>query len=121
MEPVEVNAGAWYLRGLRADDRLSDVAALTDLGAADPAGYVAGTEDGWRAGDRCVWAVCEPTTGELLAVVGVRAPAGSASRMTGRARSGGTEALAAAVGPVRRFAREALDWDVDDRLDDRWP
>jgi hypothetical protein len=32
MEPVEINAGQWYLRALRADSRINDRPALADLG-----------------------------------------------------------------------------------------
>lgn len=85
MEPIEVNAGAWYLRALRADERVDDRPALLAL-AQDPdtrrftglhrvvdlaaAGErVAESERGWAADTRCTWAACEPTTGELLAEV----------------------------------------------------
>ncbi len=37
MEPVEINAGAWYLRALRADDRIDDRPALAELGESNPA------------------------------------------------------------------------------------
>ena len=53
MEPVEINAGAWYLRALRAEDR----PALAELGETD-VDYTAYS-----------WALCEPTTGELLAEI----------------------------------------------------
>ena len=69
MEAVEVNAGAWYLRALRDDDRLSDVPALTLLGVDRPAEYVAATDRGWADESQLTWAVCVPTTGELAAVV----------------------------------------------------
>ncbi|WHU45333.1 hypothetical protein QNM97_14965 [Gordonia sp. L191] len=111
MEPVEINAGTWYLRGLRADERITDVPALSDLGVADPAAYVAATDAAWRDDTGYVWAVCEPTTGELLAVIGVLPTAGTAS-IVGRCRAGHRAALAAAVGPVARFARGALDLTV---------
>jgi len=35
LEPVEINAGQWYLRGLRADSRIDDRPALADLGVID--------------------------------------------------------------------------------------
>ena len=35
MEPVEINNGTWYLRGLRYDDRVDDRPALADLGETD--------------------------------------------------------------------------------------
>ncbi|AFA72771.1 hypothetical protein GPOL_c17220 [Gordonia polyisoprenivorans VH2] len=120
MEPVEINAGAWYLRGLRADERITDVPALSDLGIADPAAYVAATDAAWRDDTGFVWAVCEPTTGELLAVIGVLPTAGSAS-IAGRCRTGHRAVLGAAVGPVARFARGALDLVVDDLASDDDP
>lgn len=105
MQAVEINAGAWYLRALRADDRISDVPALTELGIDDPVVYVATTDDD---PERCVWAVCIPTTGELVALIGV-AGTPKRSTLTGVARAGFDEALAAAQGPVTRFAHQALD------------
>ena len=36
MEPIEINAGAWYLRALRADERVDDRPALLAM-AQDPA------------------------------------------------------------------------------------
>ena len=68
MEPVEINNGTWYLRGLRYDDRVDDRPALADLGETD-LDYVHDAEDGWADDTRYTWAVCEPTTGELLAEV----------------------------------------------------
>ena len=113
MQPVEINAGSWYLRGLRADDRLSDVPALADLGCPVPAAYISDTDRGWADETRCVWAVCEPTTGELLAVIGVGTSGiGDAARLSGLARREGQAALDAAVAPVRRFAEGALGWTV---------
>lgn len=107
MQPVEINAGTWYLRGLRADGRLSDIPALTDLGVADPLGYTEVVAHGWADATLFTWAVCIPTTGELIAVIGVRDDAGAAV-LAGCARVGYDEALAAAVGPVTRFAEGAL-------------
>ncbi|MFW0795996.1 hypothetical protein AAFP30_19440 [Gordonia sp. CPCC 205515] len=107
MQPVEINAGSWYLRALRADDRLSDVSALTDLGVADPLGYTEVVSRGWADDTLFTWAVCIPTTGELIAVIGVRDDDGAAT-LSGRARTGYDDALSAAVGPVTRFAEGAL-------------
>src|SRR5689334_5797055 len=36
MEAIEINAGAWYLRALRADDRIDDRPALAAGGITDP-------------------------------------------------------------------------------------
>ncbi|MGC4934569.1 hypothetical protein ACLQ3C_12915 [Gordonia sp. DT30] len=120
MQPVEINAGTWYLRGLRADDRITDVPALSELGVADPAGYVAATDRAWLAESAFTWAVCEPTTGELLAVIGL-VPEDGAATPVGRHRPGHHDAIAAAVGPVTRFACGALDLDVAAELVDALP
>lgn len=87
MEPVEINAGAYYLRALRADRAIDDrpallsaftdeqmrkyVAAyrLDDLDAATD--YVQRRGAEWREDERYSWAVAEPTTGTLLAEVGI--------------------------------------------------
>ncbi|MGH3949359.1 MAG: GNAT family N-acetyltransferase [Pseudonocardiaceae bacterium] len=88
MEPVEINAGAYYLRQLRADDRLDDRPALIPA-FADPemrryvpqytidtleqAGeYVASRAAEWADGLRCSWAIAEPTSGRLLGEVGLK-------------------------------------------------
>ncbi|WP_084796124.1 GNAT family N-acetyltransferase [Pseudonocardia asaccharolytica] len=84
MEPVEINAGTCYLRALRADGRIDDRPAV--LAAAldpeinrwrrgpeptlDAAGeLVTERAAAWAAGRACSWAVCEPTTGEMLGEV----------------------------------------------------
>ena len=46
MDPVEINAGGWYLRALRADDRVDDRPALADGGIDDP-DYVADRAREW--------------------------------------------------------------------------
>ena len=67
MEPVEINAGAWYLRALRADDRL----ALAELGETDARYTTQGAvaPGPGESDDAYSWAVAEPTTGELLAEI----------------------------------------------------
>jgi hypothetical protein len=100
MEPVEINAGQWYLRGLRADGRIDDRPALADLGVTDPE-YVARSDAQWSTDSRYSWAVCEPTTGELLAEVTLDPASGA---ITTRARAGHDEAAGAAAESVRRFA-----------------
>jgi hypothetical protein len=100
VEPVEINAGAWYLRALRADDRIDDRPALTEMGETDE-DYVAKRAAQWQSDDTYSWAVCEPTTGELLAEVTL-SPATGAIDL--RARPGHTEAAQAAGDAVRRFA-----------------
>lgn len=104
MEPVEINAGAWYLRALRADALMDDRPALADLGETDP-GHVHLAAAEWTADIRYRWAVCEPTTGELLAEVALRPATGDVSA---RARAGHDAAADAATEAVRRFA-SALD------------
>ncbi|MFC0315709.1 hypothetical protein ACFQNE_17155 [Gordonia phosphorivorans] len=120
MTAVEINAGAWYLRALRHDDRLSDVPALADLGLPDPAGYVAGTsavaapvddaaaDAAPDAAVRCVWAVAEPTTGELVALVGVAGVPDGEAALRGLARTDFAHALTESVPVVRRYAEQAL-------------
>ncbi|MGV9824511.1 hypothetical protein [Gordonia sp. NPDC003429] len=140
MEPVEINAGSWYLRGLRADDRLSDAAALAELGVDDPARYVASSDAGWRDETTFTWAVCVPTTGELIALIGLTpaadatksgaaqsdaAPSGTeesgAAVLSGCCRAGGADAMTAAVAPVSRFAAGALGLSVTGALIDAIP
>jgi hypothetical protein len=99
VEPVEINAGAWYLRALRADERLDDRPALVELGETD-AGYIARRAAQWESDTAYSWAVCEPTTGELLAEI-VLDPA--TATVLSRARSGHGDAAAAAEASVRRF------------------
>lgn len=100
MQPVEINAGAVYLRALRADDRIDDRPALAELGETD-AGYVAESLARWQQDSVCTWAVCEPTTGEMLAEVTLAVPSGIIGM---RARRGHAEAAQAAADAVRRFA-----------------
>ncbi|MFT4201791.1 hypothetical protein [Gordonia sp. (in: high G+C Gram-positive bacteria)] len=99
MEPVEINAGAWYLRALRADERVSDVPALTDLGITDPVAFVDAADAGWAEESRYTWAVCEPTTGELLSLI----TADAGGPPTGSARDGGQRSLDDALPVVQRF------------------
>lgn len=68
MEPVEINNGTWYLRGLRYDDRVDDRPELADLGETD-LDYVHDAADAWADDTLYTWAVCEPSTGELLAEI----------------------------------------------------
>lgn len=100
MEPIEINAGAWYLRALRADALMDDGPALRDLGEDDP-DYVSRAAGDWAGDVRYTWAVCEPTTGEMLAEVALH-PA--TAEITSRARTGHEDAAAAAADAVRRFA-----------------
>ncbi|SHT55873.1 Uncharacterised protein [Mycobacteroides abscessus subsp. abscessus] len=54
MEPIEINAGAWYLRALRADERMDDRPALTSLGV-DDADYVTGRAADWDSDRLYSW------------------------------------------------------------------
>ena len=114
MEPIEINAGAWYLRGLRNDERISDAAALRELGVDDPEAHVRQVDSGWADESSFTWAVCEPTTGELVATVSVVLD-GDRARVVGDARAGYDDALAAAHPVVIRFATGALGVTVSDR------
>ncbi|BBY65341.1 hypothetical protein [Mycolicibacterium helvum] len=108
MDPVEINAGTWYLRALRADERIDDRPALADLGESDP-DYVTRCTAQWAAESGYSWAVCEPTTGELLAEVTIDPRTATLST---RARPGHDEAAAVAATAVRRFAAAALNLTV---------
>lgn len=117
MDPVEINAGAWYLRALRDDERVTDVPALRTLGesaALDgdaPAEAVVRAADGWRDGTRLSWAVCVPTTGEMVALI-VLVPdedSGTARLVSATCPAeGADDALAAGLAAVGRFADGAL-------------
>jgi len=75
VEPVEINAGAWYLLPLRPEEWVTDFC--------------------YR------WAVCEPTTGVPLAEVMLNPRSGT---VTSLAQPGHDNAAAAASESVRRFA-----------------
>lgn len=104
MEPIEINAGTWYLRGLRSDQLIDDRPALADLGETDP-DYVARRNAQWASDSGYSWAVCEPTTGELLAEVTVDPVAAT---LHTRVRAGHADAAATAEQSVRRFAAAVL-------------
>jgi hypothetical protein len=100
MQFTEINAGSWYLRALRADDRIDDRPALAEIGETDP-DYVATRTAQWDSDTSYTWAVCEPTTGELLAEVTLDPRTATLST---RARRGHDGAAAVAADAVRRFA-----------------
>lgn len=129
MEPVEINAGGYYLRQLRADDLIDDRPALLEA-FADPVHrrfvpnwvldtteaattYVERRAGEWARDQRCSWAVAEPTTGELLGEVGLKRldlDAGTAEAAVwvhpaARGKGVATTALSAAL----RFGFGALD------------
>lgn len=104
VEPVEINAGAWYLRAPRDDDLIDDRPALADLGETDP-DYITHCTAHWASDTGYTWAVCEPTTGELLAEVTLDPVTAT---LHTRARDGHADAAAIAAQSVRRFAAAAL-------------
>lgn len=129
VEPVEINAGRYYLRALRADRLIDDRPALV-AGLADPecarwlthvsvstlaeaGAYVAKRARSWAEETRFSWAVAEPTTGALLGEVLLKdldldsglAEAGCWAVPEARGRGMTTEAL----GAVLRFGFGALD------------
>lgn len=108
MEPVEINAGTWYLRALRADDRIDDRPALAEGGITDPDHVARRTRD-WAAETGYSWAVCEPTTAELVAEIVVTPNADGTAAISGWAREGYTAALETGETAVRRFVSGALD------------
>lgn len=126
MDPVEINAGSWYLRALRADERVDDSPALAAAGISDP-GYVALRLQQWAADELYSWAVCVPETGEMVAEIqlspqdghhgpGVRSEA-SPWALSGWAATGYDGALADGLAAVRRFAESGLGLVVDGE----WP
>lgn len=67
MDPVEINAGRYYLRQLRADEHLDDRPVLrAALGDIDATAWVERRTRQWRDGTGYGWAVAEQTTGALL-------------------------------------------------------
>ncbi|WP_130345410.1 GNAT family N-acetyltransferase [Herbihabitans rhizosphaerae] len=129
MDPIEINAGAYYLRALRADDRLDDRPrivegftdpvfrdwspgfTITDLTAAGQ--YVEHRAEQWADETRLSWAIAEPTTGLLLGEVGLKRldlTAGTADASVwlhpdSRGKGIATECL----GAIIRFGFGALD------------
>ena len=108
MDPVEINNGQWYLRALRYDDRVDDRPALADLGETDGE-YIDDATDAWADDTRYTWAVCEPTTGELLAEVVLEPVSGY---LYSRARPGQEDAAAMSEDTVRRYAATVLGLEV---------
>lgn len=92
------------MRALRDDDLIDDRPALADLGESHP-DYVAACSAQWASDSGYTWAVCEPTTGELLAEVKLDPVAAT---LQTRARDGHADAAETAAVSVRRFAAAAL-------------
>jgi hypothetical protein len=92
------------LRAPRDDDLIDDRPALADLGEIDP-DYITHCTAQWAADTGYTWAVCEPTTGELLAEVTLDPVTAT---LHTRARDGHADAAAIAAQSVRRFAAAAL-------------
>lgn len=126
MEPVEINAGSYYLRQLRADDRIDDRPALLAAFAnpaiqralphrvvrttEDATGYIDACSAGWRDDGSYTWGVAEPTTGALIGEVRLDLGSAETAELTAwthpDARRGGV--ATAAVGTVIRFGFGAL-------------
>jgi hypothetical protein len=83
---------------------VDDRPALADLGETDLE-YIDEAEDGWDDDSRYTWAVCEPSTGELLAEITLDPTSGF---MQSRARPGHEDAAAMSEETVRRYASEIL-------------
>jgi hypothetical protein len=77
---------------------------LADLGIAD-ADYITHADARWSADTGYTWAVCDVTTGELLAEVTLDPTNG---QIATRARAGHSAAAAAAAESVQRFADAIL-------------
>ncbi|MFQ6328809.1 MULTISPECIES: hypothetical protein [unclassified Nocardia] len=107
MEPVEINAGTWYLRALRADERIDDRPALAEGGIDDP-DYVSLRTTQWDNETHYSWAVCEPTTAEMVAEIGVTPGTDDTADITGWARPGYEAALESGLTSVRRFVEGGL-------------
>jgi RimJ/RimL family protein N-acetyltransferase len=129
VEPVEINAGRYYLRAMRADRLIDDRPALVE-GLSDPecvrflprisvttlaeaGAYVAKRARSWAEETRLSWAVAEPTTGAFLGEVLLKdldldsglAEVGCWAHPSARGKGMTTEAL----GAVLRFGFGALD------------
>lgn len=71
MDPIEINAGTYYLRQLRADDLLDDSDTLRANGFPDPLAHIAARAHAWHADTGYAWAIAEPATGALLGEAGL--------------------------------------------------
>jgi hypothetical protein len=108
MEVEEINTGEWYLRGLRCDDRVDDRHALADLGEYD-LDYIDQAADDWESDTRYTWAVCVPSTGEMIAEVSLDP---KTAFMESRGRPGFEDAATIAEDTVRKYASAVLGLNV---------
>lgn len=83
---------------------MDDRPALASMGESEP-GYIADCTAQWTADTAYTWAVCEPTSGEMLAEVRIDP---IAATVRTRARDGHDDAAAIAEQSVRRFAAAML-------------
>ena len=116
VEPMEINAGQYYLRALRHDERVDDLPAICEHDPAADAGYVERRTVGWAGEDLFSWAVCAQTDVDLLAQVDCVVGDGVA-RVTGWARpgrDGAEQALREGSAAVRGFAEGYLGLTVAD-------
>lgn len=115
MDPVEINAGRWYLRALRGDERVDDTPALRAAGITDE-DYIQRRLSEWADDEHYSWAVCVPETGEMVAEIGV-SPNGGSARIGGWTLTGYDDAFAEGLAAVRRFAEAGLGLSVEGQ----WP
>lgn len=120
VEPIEINAGTFYLRGLRADDLIDDRPALAEAFAdesilrvvqtSDPDVYIGMRAQRWADESGCSWAIAEPTTGRLLGEAGLEiGPDGALAYCWTLPGERGKGVASTALGAVLRFGQGALD------------
>jgi RimJ/RimL family protein N-acetyltransferase len=87
VEPIEINAGEFYLRALRSDDRIDDAAAIAEAfadpeterwlpygidGEAAARLFIGFRERAWGREEQFSWGICDAVTAELLGEVVLR-------------------------------------------------
>jgi RimJ/RimL family protein N-acetyltransferase len=127
-EPIEINAGAWYLRALRSDERVDDrpavLASFRDPDIRrwrhrpppdDPAtaeAYIRQRIRDWTDEKRLSWAVCPATTGEMqgeVELVDLDLPMGTAEiACWALPAARGLGMITTAVSAVLRFGFDGL-------------
>ena len=112
MEPVEINAGPFYLRAVRGDERVDDGPALAALGEPDPAAAVADRARGWADGTVLTWASCVQTDVGMCAEIRCEVDRAAGTAVVGSRPVPGADRAdeAASVGAetVTRFVEGAL-------------